>query len=93
MTLSKSYLGLTYGICKMGAVLVPVSLGVVRTQQMLVSYHIPLAGKGTRDTERKERTEKSIRLWEEEALGETREGPAELARLCVWGDHPAQSFL
>lgn len=59
-----------HGICKMGAVLVPVSLGVAGTQQMLVSYPLPLAGNGNSDIEGKERTGRSVKLWGERALGE-----------------------
>lgn len=44
-----------HGIWKMGTLFMPVSLGIVRTQQMLVSYHLPLAGNGNSDTVGKER--------------------------------------
>ena len=47
----------------------------------VVSQHLPLAGKGSGNTEGKQRTGKAVRLWGDGAWEKDREGPAELARL------------
>lgn len=57
MTFRKSYLGLRFQTCKMGAMVVPRWLGVMRTSAnvfcLFCFYHILLAGKGSRSTKGK----------------------------------------
>lgn len=74
--------GLSYGICKMEAVLVPMPLGVVRILANVRFLHLERGKRIQRGS--RERTGMSIRLWGEGALGRDPERSAE-GPSCVLG--------
>lgn len=85
MTLIKSFifLGLSSLICKMGTILVPVSLCVVRSS---ANVSFTIAGREGGIQRGKRPLENLSDSGEKGAWGRDSEGPAELARLClgVW---------